>query len=60
MGRPMVRTLRSCVHLRLIGYVIADVGRNIRIVSAVADIRKITTVSANQPIVKAYHKKCIG
>jgi hypothetical protein len=40
--------------------VIADVGQNNIIVSAVADIRKITTVSANQPMVEAYHKKCIG
>jgi hypothetical protein len=38
----------------------ADVGHNKRIVSAVADIRKITTVSANQPMVEAYQKKCIG
>jgi hypothetical protein len=32
----------------------ADVGQNKRIVSAVADIRRITTVSANQPMVEAY------
>jgi hypothetical protein len=32
----------------------ADVGQNKRIVLAVADIRKITTVSANQPMVEAY------
>jgi hypothetical protein len=38
----------------------ADVGQNKRIVSAVADIRKITTVSANQLRVEAYQKKCIG
>jgi hypothetical protein len=38
----------------------ADVGQNKRIVSAVADIKKITTVSANQPMVEAYQKKCIG
>jgi hypothetical protein len=37
-----------------------DVGQNKRIVSAVADIRKITTVSANQPMVEAYQKKCIS
>jgi hypothetical protein len=48
------------VHLRLIGYVAADIGQNNRIVSAVADIRKISTVSANQPMVEAYQKKCIG
>jgi hypothetical protein len=38
----------------------ADVGQNKRIVSAVADIRKITTTSANQPMVKAYQMNCIG
>jgi hypothetical protein len=37
-----------------------SVGQNKRIVSAVADIRKVTTVSANQPMVEAYQKKCIG
>jgi hypothetical protein len=52
LDQPITRTLRSCVHLRLIGYVIADVGWNNRIVSAVADIRRITTVSANQPMVE--------
>jgi hypothetical protein len=38
----------------------ADVGQNKRIVSAVADIRKITTVSANQPMVEAYQMNCIS
>jgi hypothetical protein len=38
----------------------ADVGQNKRIVSAVADIRKITTVSANQPMVEAYQMNSIG
>jgi hypothetical protein len=38
----------------------ADVGQNKRIVSAVADSRKITTVSANQPMVEAYQMNCIG
>jgi hypothetical protein len=38
----------------------ADVGQNKRIVSAVADIRKITIISANQLMVEAYQKKCIG
>jgi hypothetical protein len=38
----------------------ADVGQNKRIVSAVADIGKTTAVSANQPMVKAHQKKCIG
>jgi hypothetical protein len=38
----------------------ADLGQNKRIVSAVADIRKIITVSANQLMVEAYQKKCIG
>jgi hypothetical protein len=38
----------------------ADVGQNKRIVSAVADIRKISTISANQPMVEAYQKKSIG
>jgi hypothetical protein len=38
----------------------AGVGQNKRIVSAVVDIRKITTVSANQPMVETYQKKCIG
>jgi hypothetical protein len=37
----------------------ADVGQSKRIVSAVADTKKITTVSANQPMVEAYQKKCI-
>jgi cobalamin biosynthesis protein CobT len=32
----------------------------LRIVSAVADIRRVTTGSANQPMVEAYQKKCIG
>jgi hypothetical protein len=44
----------------LIGYVAADVGQNNKIVSAVADIRKVTTVSANQPMVEVYQKKYIG
>jgi hypothetical protein len=60
LGRPMAKTLRSCVHLRLIGYVIADVGRNNRMLPAVADTRKITIVPANQPMVETFHKKCIG
>jgi hypothetical protein len=34
----------------------AEVGQNNRIVSAVADIRKISTVSANQPMVEAYQR----
>jgi hypothetical protein len=38
----------------------ADVGQNKRVVSAVADIRKITTVSANQPMVEVYQMNCIG
>jgi hypothetical protein len=38
----------------------ADVGQNKRIVSAVADIRKISTVSANQPMVEAYQMNYIG
>jgi hypothetical protein len=38
----------------------ADVGHNKGIVSTVADIRRITTVSANQPMVETYQKKCIG
>jgi hypothetical protein len=38
----------------------ADVGQNKRIVSAVADIRRVTTGSTNQPRVEAYQKKCIG
>jgi hypothetical protein len=60
LGQPIARIVRLCVHLRLIGYVAADVGQNNRIVSAVADIRKITTVSINQSMVEAYQKKCIG
>jgi hypothetical protein len=44
----------------LIGYVAADVGQNNRIVSAVADIRRVTTGSTNQPRVKAFQKKGIG
>jgi hypothetical protein len=39
---------------------VADVGQNKRIVSAVDDMRNITTVSVNQPRVEAYQKKCIG
>jgi hypothetical protein len=38
----------------------ADVGQNKRIVSAVADIRRVTTGLASQPMVEAYQKKCIG
>jgi hypothetical protein len=38
----------------------ANVEQNKRIVSAVADIRKITTVSANQLMVEAYQMNCIG
>jgi hypothetical protein len=38
----------------------ADVGQNKRVVSAVADIRRVTTGSANQPMVETYQKKCIG
>jgi hypothetical protein len=38
----------------------ADVGQNKGIVLAVADIIKVTTVLANQPMVEAYQKKCIG
>jgi hypothetical protein len=37
-----------------------NVGQNKKIVSAVADTRKVTTVSANQPMVEASHQKCIG
>jgi hypothetical protein len=33
---------------------VVDVGQNKRIVSAVADIRRITTISANQPMVEVY------
>jgi hypothetical protein len=33
-----------------------DVGQNKRTVSAVADIRKITTASANQSMVEAYQR----
>jgi hypothetical protein len=38
----------------------ADVGQNKRVVSAVADTRKVTTISANQPMVGIYQKKSIG
>jgi hypothetical protein len=38
----------------------ADVGQNKRNVAAVADIKKITTVSANQPMVEAYQMNCIS
>jgi hypothetical protein len=37
-----------------------DVGKNRRIISAVADIRRVTTGSTNQPRVEAYQKKGIG
>jgi hypothetical protein len=58
LGRLKARTLRSCVHLKLIGYVIADVGRNKRVVSAVADTRKVSTVLANQPMVEVSTDSC--
>jgi hypothetical protein len=37
-----------------------DVGQNKRIVLAVANVRKIATASANQPMVKAYQMNGIG
>jgi hypothetical protein len=46
------------MHLRLIGYVTTDVGQNNRIVSTVADTRKVTTVSASQPMVEASTDSC--
>jgi hypothetical protein len=58
LDRPILRTLRLCVHLRLLGYVAANVGQNNRIVSAAADTRKVTTVSANQPMVEASTDSC--
>jgi hypothetical protein len=36
----------------------ADVGQNKRVVSAVADTRKVTIVSANQPMVEASTDSC--
>jgi hypothetical protein len=59
LDRPIARILRLCTPLIHRLYA-ADVGQNKRIVSAVADIRKITTVSANQAMVEAYQKKCIS
>jgi hypothetical protein len=53
LDRPIARTLRLCVHFLIQQLCAAGVGQNKRIVSAVADIRKITTVSANQPMVEA-------
>jgi hypothetical protein len=38
----------------------ADVEQSKRIISAVADIRRVTTGSTNQPRVEAYQKKGIG
>jgi hypothetical protein len=38
----------------------ADVGQNKRIVSAVADIRKVTTGSTNQPRVEVYQRNASG
>jgi hypothetical protein len=38
--------------------VAAEVGQNNRIVSAIADTRKITTVSVNQPMVEAPADSC--
>jgi hypothetical protein len=35
---------------------VVNVRQNNRIVSAVADIRKVTTVSSNQPMVEVYQK----
>jgi hypothetical protein len=46
------------MHLRSIDYVAADVGQNNRTVSAVADTRKVTIVSANQPMVEASTDSC--
>jgi hypothetical protein len=36
----------------------ADVGQNKRVVSAVADTRKVTIVAANQPMVEASTDSC--
>jgi hypothetical protein len=35
-----------------------DVGQNKRIVSAIADTRKVTTISANQPMVEVSTDSC--
>jgi RAB protein geranylgeranyltransferase component A len=37
-----------------------EVGQNKRVISAVADTRKVTIVSANQSMVGTYQKKSIG
>jgi hypothetical protein len=46
---PLIHQLRA-----------VDVGQNKRIISAVADIRRVTTGSTNQPMVGTYQKKSIG
>jgi hypothetical protein len=59
LDRLIARILRVCaspIH-RLCA---VDVGQNKGIVSAVADIRKIITGLASQPMVEAYQKKGIG
>jgi hypothetical protein len=57
LDRPTTRILRMCappIH-RLCA---ADVEHNRRIVSAVADTRKVTIVSANQPMVEVSTDSC--
>jgi hypothetical protein len=57
LGLSMATTLRLCVSPihRLCA---VDVGQNKRIVSAVANTRKVTTVSANQPMVEVSTDSC--
>jgi hypothetical protein len=59
LGRPTARILRVYTPLIYRLYAV-DVGQNKGIVSTVADTRRITTVSANQPMVETYYKKSIG
>jgi hypothetical protein len=57
LGRPIVRILKvspSLIH-RLYA---VDVGQNKRTVSAVADTRKVTIVSANQLMVEVSTDSC--
>jgi hypothetical protein len=53
LGRPGKNPKIMCVS-PIHRFCAVDVGQNKRIISAVADIRKVTTVSANQPMVEAY------
>jgi hypothetical protein len=57
LGRSMARTLRLCVS-QIHRLCAVDVGQNKIIVSAVANTRKVTIVSANQPMVEVSIDSC--